>query len=77
MEGVSNVTFPNCSNKLFSSGTQSKHHAKFSTLRSKLQYSFIHCPPHGPGSKKGTTRNGWVTACLYAFLKSSPFTIFG
>src|SRR6185312_10270739 len=56
--GNSIECFPNPSLRLFSSGTQSKHHAKFGGSFGKSKWLRIHSPPHGPGSKKGTTRNG-------------------
>src|SRR5215471_17451065 len=59
IEGVSNVTpSSNLNTKLFSSGTQSKPHAKFCCVRSRSQTSFNHWPPQGPGSKNGTTLKG-------------------
>src|SRR5690606_3262966 len=77
IDGVSKSICPNLISKLFSSGTQSKHHAKLITSLSRSQYAFIHWPPHGPGSKKGTTRNGRVTACCNALFSARPEHIFG
>src|SRR6185369_9685862 len=77
IDGSSNWCAPKPSSRLFSSGTQSKHHAKLGTERSRSQTSFIHCPPHGPGSKKGSTRKGRVTACRSPRRKASPLISFG
>src|SRR4029453_19551705 len=72
-----NCWSPNPSSRLFSSGTQSKHQPKFSTERSRSQTSFIHCPPHGAGSKKGTTRNGRRAVPRSASRNVAPLIIFG
>src|SRR5919106_2037201 len=77
MAGTSTHTAPNLKRRLFSSGTQSKHQAKFVAPRSRSQTSFIHCPPQGPGSKNVTRRRGRVTQCSSPRRKLSPGTSFG
>src|SRR5689334_11281303 len=52
------VREPKPRSKLFSSGTQSKHHAKFGSSAVSPKRRRIHSPPHGPGSKNGTSRKG-------------------
>ena len=77
MDGSSTVVPPKSSRSEFSSGTQSKHHPKFFSLRSRSHTSFIHCPPHGAGSKNGTTRNGRAVAWRKAERTAAPSTMRG
>src|SRR5690606_8102579 len=77
MDGVSKTIPLKSKSRLFSSGTQSKPQAKLIALLSRSQCSFSHCPPQGPGSKKGTNRNGRVTACSNALPYRVPVTILG
>ena len=63
--------------KLFSSGTQSKHQPKLACVLSKSQTSFIHWPPHGAGSKNGTTRKGEEAVFLRPAFQVSPSIILG
>ena len=44
---------------------------------SRSQTSFIHCPPHGAGSKNGTTRNGRRAARRRPSRTASPRASFG
>ena len=53
------------------------HRGLIGIVASRPHTLFIHCPPHGAGSKKGTTRNGLCAVIRRPSRSTSPLIIFG